>query len=483
MQAVGERGPDTSASGREGVIAWLAVPVGAAAGVLTLLRVSGWKAAVGFDAWAYVTWGEAVVRGSEPAYYKGGTTPKPLATAMMAALSWLDGRESALVAVAVGIGLIVGGLFLAAWRYGGTVAAAVVAGLLFLMATFSAMVEPSDALTAGLICAAVAARGRWRIAFLVLAGLLRPEPWLLAAAAGWFLAEAPIWRRALNALVSGLSAVAIWLLADLLLSGDVFATYRWIAWARTDRLGQSLPPPRKDLTDTISDLFGAVAPDLIALAIAVAGIFGLVMLATRRRRSEGLDDDPFPLVVAIVGFLTLVGLVWTGANVYVRYVVPAVSTMLALGAAVAIGRFVPWRSPPVAAAVVAVGLFAAVIWPSPLGNRERATDVIAGVESSVPALRALRRCGRIALAGNFRVREHIPILVAIAGMAPGDLGVLIDTTEHGTETEERFAAVVRIHRLSSTLPEWARRYDMGLGRVAVRDDCELPASVPGLDPV
>jgi hypothetical protein len=103
------------------------------------------------------------------------------------------------------LGVLVAGLFAVAQREAGAAAAVVAVGAFAVGARLDLVVASGsiDAVVAALVVIAIALRGRVRVAPLVLAGLLRPEAWILAAVAGFLETKGSVWRRATAALVPG----------------------------------------------------------------------------------------------------------------------------------------------------------------------------------------------------------------------------------------------------------------------------------------
>ena len=173
-----------------------------------------WPPAVTFDPWAYAAWGQALARGERPLYDLGATTPKPLANVFGAAVVMLPPARGMAVVVALSLGVLVASLFVAASRDAGGLAGVVaVAALVFGVGLDGVLAFAYiDGVTAALIVLAIALRGRWRIAALVLAGLLRPEAWPLAAVAGFSETRGHLPRRLAAAGVAGVASPLLWML-------------------------------------------------------------------------------------------------------------------------------------------------------------------------------------------------------------------------------------------------------------------------------
>jgi hypothetical protein len=145
---------------------------GIAAGTF-LWRTLAWPPAASPDAWAYVSWGEALLRGERPAFDLTSTTPKPLATVLGALASPLPPERAMGVVVALALGVLVAALFVAAARCA-SAAAGVLAIVVFVaVGRLSDVIsfQLIDAVMAALIAIAFALRRRGRLVALVLAEL------------------------------------------------------------------------------------------------------------------------------------------------------------------------------------------------------------------------------------------------------------------------------------------------------------------------
>ena len=101
----------------------------------------------------------------------------------------------------------------------------------------SAALRGVDLLSTAAIAAALAvAPNRWklRVALICLAGLVRPEPWALAAAVAFFGYQAPFLRRVAAGVVAGLIARVLWTAWDWLGAGDpLLAVNRTTTWRKS----------------------------------------------------------------------------------------------------------------------------------------------------------------------------------------------------------------------------------------------------------
>ena len=203
----------------------------------------------------------------------------------------------------------------------------------------------------------------WRLAAgaLLVAGLARPESWLLLPLATAYGLIA--WRRGDRRavlLVLPLAAPLLWLAHDWLLTGDPLYAVR-VPGRYTDLVsGRQVVPP----ADWLALVARRYAADPLLLALAAAGAIWLV----RRRAWLWL----VALGATGIGVLTLLGLqAWQGTYISWRYFDPAdlaVRLSAAFGAAAlatwAAGRLVRGRG-AVAGAVLLVGV---ACWPLAPGD-------------------------------------------------------------------------------------------------------------------
>jgi hypothetical protein len=298
----------------------------------------------GYDAAWSLVWGDEIAHGTLPSYGAPvAPTPHPLANVVAIPLSALgDGGEGALVALtfcafgALLVGAATLGARLSCWPAG--IAAALLLatrGLLDREVAFASIDLPFLALV---LWAAVLEAGRPRrgaavLVLLTLAGLLRPEAWVLALAyLAWLATDrgAAGWRR--------MVALA---LADLVLTGDPLHSL-----TGTRELAAELERPT-GLSTAASTLPSSVA-DLTGPLPLVAGLLGLgagLALAPRRLM--------LPATVLACGLVTFLTLGVAGLPVLLRYLlVPA--GMLAVSAG--IGLMLPWHVAPGPARIAAAGV-------------------------------------------------------------------------------------------------------------------------------
>ena len=285
----------------------------------------------GYDQLYALMWGDDLAEGRLPGYEAPrAPTPHPLANLLGLALAPLgDGSLPALKAISL---LSFGALAVAAHAVGTRVASSAV-GALFaaLVLTRAALVNQAmiasiDVPFLALVLAAAAIelrRPRAGVPVLLVlgvAGLLRPEAWLLAAAyLAWTL---PAARRERVVLVA-VAAVPplLWMLSDLWVTGDATWSFHQ-ARATAERLGEH------------EDLLGTLAwtarswKGLLHAVPALGAIAGLVYAVRVLRRRAAV-----PLVLLALGTASFLAIGFARLPLLTRYFfMPA--TMLALFAAV-----------------------------------------------------------------------------------------------------------------------------------------------------
>ncbi len=184
-----------------------------------------------YDTFYALVWGGELVDGRRPQYaVPYAPTPHPLAIAVGASVSPLgEAAEEALLAAGVlGLGALAVGLLrlgqaVYAWPVGALAALIVLTRVPYLSYGVRGYVDlPAAALVvwAAVLEARRPRRGILVLALLALAGLLRPEAWLLAGVYWLYVLPGRAWpeRLRLGALV--VAAPLVWMAMDALLTGD-----------------------------------------------------------------------------------------------------------------------------------------------------------------------------------------------------------------------------------------------------------------------
>ena len=150
-------------------------------------------------------------------------------------------------------------------------------------------------------------RGWPVLGLLAVAGLLRPEAWLLAAAYWVYLAPALGRGERLGALALVAAAPVIWALSDLVVTGDPFHSL-----TGTRDTAETLNRPRgiDDVPETMARRLGEILR-LPVLVGGTAGFFAALYLARERAR--------VPAALALLGGLGFVALGFAGLPLIGRY--------------------------------------------------------------------------------------------------------------------------------------------------------------------
>jgi hypothetical protein len=319
-----------------------------------------------YDAYEHLVWGRDLLHGATPGFETfAAPTQHPLYLALAALLS-LAGQDAdrllvlvtvlSLVALTAGTYALGRGLF-GPWPGVGA-ALFVGSSFAFLLYAVRAFVDvPFLALVVWAAALEVARprRGLAPMALLALAGLLRPEAWVLAGLYWlWCLpGRSASARLGLLALVA--AAPAIWALVDLAVTGDpLFSLHA------TSSLAEALGRERG--LRNVPSAFVTFLADVARPPVAAAGVAGLV-LGLRR---YGWARMAVPLALLGAGALTFAGTGVAGLSILPRYLtVPAVALCLLAGYAVfgfttldpgpARAR---WRRAAVGALAVGVAFFA-----------------------------------------------------------------------------------------------------------------------------
>ena len=358
-----------------------------------------------YDAYQHLVWGRDVMHGLAPGFETfAAPTQHPLYLGLAALLS-LAGQDADRLLVLVTIlslAALTAGTYRLARGLFGTwpgVAAAFFVGssFAFLLYAVRAFVDvPFLALVVWAAAVEVARprRGLAPMALLALAGLLRPEAWVLAGLYWlWCLPARPT-RARLGLLVLVVAAPLIWALIDLAVTGDpLFSLHA------TSSLAEALGRER-GLRHVPSAGVTFLA-DVARPPVAAAGVIGIV-LAVRRFGRRALV---VPLALLGAGALTLAAGGVAGLAILPRYLtVPAIGLCLFAGYAVlGFTTLAPgpvrdrWRRGAIGALVVGVAFFA--VKAASFGHLRDELRFIQSTHDDVAALvgddrvRAGMRCG------------------------------------------------------------------------------------------
>ena len=249
-------------------------------------------------------------------------------------------------------------------------------------------------------CAALEAerprRGVPVLVLLALAGLLRPEAWVLAAFYWCWVAWTASWRdRFLYAALAAIGPV-LWAATDFAVTGDPLFSVHYTS-SSAEELGRSLP--LSELPSAMPEFFA----NLVKLPVLVAAALGLVIavVAVPRRAAA-----PLALLTAGIATFVLIGI--AGASAIERYLAIAAVALLVF-AAVTFGGFTLLREGRLRTGWTVASLLVVVfgvVWTAihidlkrfdaELSFRGAAHDSLVEVLRS-PEVRAGLRCGPLTL--------------------------------------------------------------------------------------
>jgi len=403
----------------------------AGAALVALAAVAVWAVAPtypNYDSYYHLVWGRELLDGLEPSFEAyAAPTQHPLYVALGAVLSLLgEGADRALVLLCLlSHALLVVGTYrlgaaafgrwaglLAALFAGASASFLLYAARAYVDAPFLALVvwagasEAERSASPGESPRVTARAGGPSMLLLVLAGLLRPEAWVLAwMYAAWLWAGASAAARARLA-AAALAAPALWALVDLLATGDPLHSFH-ATTELADDLGRE--QGLRAVPGAFVTFLGAtVRPPVAALAVVGLG------LALWRGRA-GLAAARVPLALFAAGVATFVGTGILGLSILPRYLtVPAVALCTLAGYALAGWTTLRpgeplrerWRRTSLAATVVgALGL--AALTPSLGPVRDELRFIRASHDGLVallddPEVRARMRCGPLTFP-NYRL--------------------------------------------------------------------------------
>jgi hypothetical protein len=399
------------------------------------------------DSWHTLIWGRELASGLLPDYQAPfAPTPHPLQIVYAAALSPLGVAEPALqLAGVVAVGAIAVGLFrlgtrLYAWPVG--LLAAVILLTRDRLLYYGARGSVDAEALALILWAAVLEAGRPRrgwpvLVLLALAGLLRPESWVFAAAYWVWLFPARDWKARAGLAALAASAPVLWALSDLLVTGDPL-------WSLHGTQGLAGALDRRTGLAAVPDSSWRSFKALLTPPLLIAGVGGLAAGLALRARATLL-----PAAILALQGAAFVSLAVLNLPLNQRYLLPAALVLSLLAGVAGLGWIglppgdrarTVWR----AAGLLTLVLIAATValqLPTVASVRSKllARQTIG---SDLPALletdavqRALAVCGPLVAPSNFR-RPQIAYLtnrseesvgVALRGTPP-ERGVYVRAT-------------------------------------------------------
>ncbi len=319
---------------------WL---IGVPLGALVAWQALG-DAALQYDSQWALNWGAGFLRGELPVHDTlGAPTPHPLTTFVGAVAQLLVGDSAddvlrafaflGYAALVIGTGLLAAAAFS---RWAALPAAAAVATCVpALETTPTAFMDASAAglvvIAAWLAVSAPERPARPLIA-LAFAGLLRPEPWGLAAV--WWLwnARGRAWPERLRLAALAAIAPVIWMTYDLVITGDPLDSLtRTRSGAEAARRTTGLENGPTEFANHVQDALGkpVIAAAAIGGAATLAALWGRPAPFARLRRPGQ------PLVLALGALLVLAFLVLAaaGLSLLARYLIAPEAVLCVLAGA------------------------------------------------------------------------------------------------------------------------------------------------------
>jgi hypothetical protein len=297
------------------------------------------RAFLNYDTLYALIWGRDLVHGRLPDYELTlAPTPHPLAMAVgaLASLFGTDGGYSVMLALAMlSFGVLLWSVFrlgevVFSWPVGLLAALVVATRVPFVSQAVRAYVDiPFLAMivSAAVLEARRPQRGWAVLVLLALAGLLRPEAWLLAGVYWLYLAPTLDQGRRLAALALVAAAPVLWGISDLIVTGDAFHSL-----SGTRATAETLNRPRGlgDLPATMPRRLG----EILRLPVLVGGSVGFVLaLYVARARAR------VPAALALLGGLAFVALGIAGLPLIGRYLLLPAAMLAIFFAFAALG----WR--------------------------------------------------------------------------------------------------------------------------------------------
>jgi hypothetical protein len=319
-----------------------------------------------YDSYYTLIWGKELAHGHLPEYDVFRTpTPHPLSTVVAAGLSWLGGAaDRALVLISLASYLVLLGLlFRITQVLLGTVVAVVALAVLLTRTDleFYALRAIIDVPFLTLVFGAVLLemrrprRGVPVLALLALAGLLRPEAWVLSGAYWlWLLYGRPARRDLIVYTLLAASAPFVWLLSDWVVTGEplysLTSTREVAGQFQRDR---SLPEAVK----LIPDYMGG--NEKIVNVIS-GGLGALAALWLLRRRAA------LPAALMAIGVAVFLVIAAAGLSVIPRYLlIPSLFFNIGVAVSLALWMLVSEpRARRVAVALAALTLLL-IAWRTP----------------------------------------------------------------------------------------------------------------------
>jgi hypothetical protein len=439
-----------------------------------------------YDAYHHLVWGRELLHGHLPGFETfAAPTQHPLYLALGALLALAGEHADRLLVLVTILSLValtagtfaLGRVLFGAWAGAGA-ALFVGSSFAFLLYAVRAFVDvPFLALVvwAAALEAARPRRGVAPMVLLALAGLLRPEAWVLAGLYWLWCLPGRGTRTRTALLALALGAPALWAIVDLAVTGDPLFSLN-----STHALAEVLG--RKRGLSAVPSSFVTFLADVARPPVALAGVIGLA-LAVRR---FGWERMAVPLALLGAGVLTFVATGLAGLSILPRYLtVPAVALCVLAGYAVMGWSTIDsgplrdrWRRAAIGALAIGVAFLALkassfVALRDELRFIQRTHEQLSALLAQ-PRVRAGLRCGPLTFptyrlvpdarwildAGPERVRSRAE------DSRPGSVAVYIAGDE---KFERRFGRADGVRRSTNAPP--ARAPSVRQGPFAVFVDC------------
>jgi len=377
-----------------------------------------------------IAWGSELVGGSKPSFEGLAPIKHPL-TLLGGAVVSVFSPQGVIDITAIAALLTFVLLGLATFRLGRTLAGSAAGALAVVIVLtrpdviFAALAARKDLLFATLVIGAAALiasapRGHrlWALGLLGAAGLIRPEAWLMAVIYGgwlWWRGDLDLRARRVVAALA-LSAPVIWVLADLILTGNPFQT----AGSGSDRAsivaaGFQEPGAGGPQVSGLRRLAGYLEigiPGIVGWPATTAAILVAGQQLWRLRSGERLSSPPALLVIAgVIGAMVISGAV---LNVFTlplqdRFLtVAAVAVVILAASSIAGAR----RTPVLGAALAILVVGVLVALPDDLSetrasaqrterNRDQAAD-LTKLLASPRVAQAIADCPQLQIAAARR---------------------------------------------------------------------------------
>lgn len=419
-------------------------PVAAIVAIAVVARLVYGRGLLGYDAVAALLWGTDIAHGRLPDFHSAfAPTPHPLFYLGLAPLSLLG--DSAAEVVEAIAWLTLGLLGYAAFRFGRALfSTAVGIGFAALLLTRPLLVgEVQQAfvdipclalvLLAGALEAEKPRRGVAPLVLLGLAGLLRPEVWLLAGAyALWAMRGRPARAQRLGLVALAAAGPLLWALCDLAIAGDPFHSLH-----STQTLAERLGRARGlgNAFDVLPDYLEQMLGGTIVLC-GIAGAFASLYLLYRR--------SLIPATILGLGLASFLVLGVAGLPLLRRYLLPA-GAMLGLFCAVGLLGWTAlergdrlrraWAVASIAVAAVVVASLPGLVdslrderdTAAQLGRAQRS---VTRLLSSQPAHELARRCRRLTVSDpqmgpQLALSAEVPLRRVRAALYPSGAALFV----------------------------------------------------------